>query len=322
MSVLTKWLGFSAETADQLGEGSETLNKGAKVLAGGAEKIGTATEFLEVVADKLGSADMPSLADAVDAAEPWIESVANIVGEAVPPVKAVLKLVNLLTKETNPRALGLLAFSLAYQSAVAETVKAIEGNPDAATRIDRSVKPRALRRALAAKPDTLTDFDSFKLLDCFNHKLIIRADTMLTELATAVGWPEDLRLLLLEGVHARFRPAFRAVISDGRRKEKFDPLFRFMEIDGREASSFAAIARHIAYQLWRFNQAPIPILGQQPSLSLRCSLRDIYIHWTVASCAGEKSATCRSRPAIRTAGEARSTNPRGGAAQSWGRSLP
>jgi len=108
-----------------------------------------------------------------------------------------------------------------------------------------------------------------------------RADQNLLRLAEAVGWPEDLRRRLAEGVHARFRPTFRKIITDGRTREKFDPLFKYMEIGAREEASFAAIERHIEYQLWCFNQAPA--LGNPRDvergerMTLGCPLKDIYL---------------------------------------------
>jgi hypothetical protein len=123
MSRLTKLLGLSETRNDQLSEGTETLRKGAEVVGQGIEHVGTATEFLDNVAEKLDAAGTQSLGDAIDMALPWAESTAEVVGEALPPVKAVLKIIGFITKETDPRALGLLAFSLAYQSAVTDTVK-------------------------------------------------------------------------------------------------------------------------------------------------------------------------------------------------------
>jgi hypothetical protein len=74
-------------------------------------------------------------------------------------------------------------------------------------------------------------------------------------------------------------PAFRAIISDGKTKEKFDPLFRYMNIGLEEASSFSAIERHINYQIWRFNEAPV--LGSRttsPEIKVvQCALKDIYV---------------------------------------------
>jgi hypothetical protein len=134
---------------------------------------------------------------------------------------------------------------------------------------------------LAHQPEQLESFENFRLGDCFRHALTKRADESLMRLAEAAGWPEDLRLRLIEGVHARFSPAFRKIISDGRTREKFDPLFKYLDINAAEEARFAAVERHIAYQLWCFNEAPA--LGKPHDvqrgepMTLACPLLDIYI---------------------------------------------
>jgi hypothetical protein len=281
MSWLTRLLRLSRTTNDQLSESAEQLEKGTEFLEEGAEKLGTATEFLENVADKLESADVCTLSEAIESALPWVETAADVVGDAIPPIKAVLKIVGFLTKETDPRALGLLAFSLAYQSALADAAAAIQNDPEAAKRIDRSVRLRGLRRLIGTQPDQLDSFENFTLRDRFRHPLIKRADESLMRLAEAAGWPQDLRIRLIEGVHRRFTPTFRKIIADGRTREKFDPLFKYLEIDATEESRFSAIERHVAYQLWCFNEAPA--LGKPQDvqrgepMALACSLQNIYL---------------------------------------------
>src|SRR5262249_3123773 len=162
---------------------------------------------------KLEGADMCALGDAIEQALPWAETIADAIGEAIPPVKAVLKIVGFLTKETDPRALGLLAFSLAYQSSLSDAVAAIQTDPETAKRIGRPVRPRGLRRLLAHERERLEEFEDFKIISCLRHQLMRRADQNLLRLAEAVGWPEDLRRRLAEGVHARFRPTFRKIIT-------------------------------------------------------------------------------------------------------------
>jgi hypothetical protein len=286
MSLMTRLFGLSERTTDSVRETAETAETGVEALAEGVERVETATEFLAGVADRLEDADMGSLATAVEASLPWLEGAGEVLGEAIPPVKAALKLIGLLTKEPDPRALGLLAFSLAYETALASAAKTIEEDPGTREEIRRPVKPEGLRRRLSASPESLEAFDDFHLSECFKHRLMIRADTMLTRLADEAGWSQSLQRRLLEGVHTRFRSSFRKIISDGRTKEKFDPLFRFMDLDNREAVSFSAIERHIEYQTWRFSKAPV--LGQsrvdkgsghdpvQP-MRLPFSLEDIYV---------------------------------------------
>jgi hypothetical protein len=283
---MTRLLGISDIATDRIREGAETAEKGVEALGEGVDKVETATEFLEGIADRLEETDMGSLASAVEASLPWLEYAGEVAGEALPPIKAVLKVVGLLTKEPDPRALGLLAFSLAYETAVASAAKAIEHDPQAAAAIRRTVKPKGLRRLLAGKPENVETFESFRLIDCFAHPLMECADRMLVHLADAAGWPDSLQRRLREGVHARFRSTFRQIISDGQTKEKFDPLFRFMQSDRGNSAGFPAIQRHIEYQLWSFNEATvlgrsrIDVQVNQTSaqlMRLPFSLREIYV---------------------------------------------
>src|SRR6202011_1609891 len=110
MSLMTRLLGISDIATDRIREGAETAEKGVEALGEGVDKVETATEFLEGIADRLEETDMGSLASAVEASLPWLEYAGEVAGEALPPIKAVLKVVGLLTKEPDPRALGLLAF--------------------------------------------------------------------------------------------------------------------------------------------------------------------------------------------------------------------
>jgi hypothetical protein len=276
MSRLTKLLGLSQTTNDQLSDGAETLEKGAELAGQGIENVGTATEFLGDVADKLDSASAQSLGDAIDMVLPWVESTAEVVGEALPPVKAALKLFGLITKEPDPNALGLLAFSLAYQAALADAIKQIEADPNLRTRIGRPVKIREVRAVLAKQaPEKPEEFAGFRFASMLSHPLVQRADTALRKVAEAAGFPEDLQLLLLEGIHKRLAEKFRAIISDARVKEKFDPLFRLMAIGGKEFATHEAIRRHIEYQLWRFTKAPA--LGTEGAMSVQCPLSEIFV---------------------------------------------
>jgi uncharacterized protein YjbI with pentapeptide repeats len=269
MSMLTKYLGFSAETGDQV---SET-----------AEKIGTVTEFLGKVSEKLpdllekaqSAADhLPDLfSNAIEVSAPWFTAGLDAAGEAVPPVKAVISIAKFLTRETNPHALGLLAVSLAYQSALAKAAKEIAD--DAAMRaLLVGAKPVRLPRGALGHPETPDDFEGFQIETALSHKLVLRADAALTKMATTAGYPEGVVLALLERVHGRFAETFSATISNGKVKEKFDPLFRLLELQGRQTPTYAFLRRHLYYQIWRFTKTPA--LGRGGELTIQTPLADIF----------------------------------------------
>lgn len=274
MSWLTKYLGVTAEHNDRVDEDAEKVKTVTEFLGNVAENFCQNAAKIQDVAKKLPNGGW--LGSAVESALPWAEQAANAVGDALPPVKAILSLVQLFTREPDPNALGLLASSLAYQAALAEAIKQIEADPNLRTRIGRPVRIREVRAALAKEaPEKPEEFAGFRFASMLSHPLVQRADTALRKVAGAAGYPKDLQRLLLEGVHKRLAEKFRVIISDARVKEKFDPLFRLMAIGGKEFATHAAILRHIEYQLWRFSKAPV--LGSEGAMSVQCPLSDIFV---------------------------------------------
>jgi hypothetical protein len=182
-----KALGISETANDRIDETTETVKKGTEAIEKAGEKVETATEFLVSVADKLTRNDNASFFDVVEAAVPWIESTAEVVGEALPPVKAALKVVGFLTKENDPRALGLLAFSLAYQSALAASVKAIKDDPATDKAKIGQIHGKKLKPAVKASQDSLEGFEKFRLETCFSHPLMTRMDSILDNVAEVGG---------------------------------------------------------------------------------------------------------------------------------------
>ena len=265
MSFLTKYLGLGTEANDAAGEAVERVETVTEFLGDVAEKLPDLIERAEDAADRL-----PDLFnDAIEAAAPWL----SVVGEALPPVKAILSLAKFLTRETNPHALGLLAVSVAYQAALADAAKEIARDKAVRTRV---LRPKSVRlpRAALGEPETPDAFEGFRLASALSHPLVLKADKALRTVVEAAGYPENVGRALLEGVHVRFAEKFRATISDGRVKEKFDPLLRLMELGGREVATYAFLRRHLDYQLWRF--AGAPALGKGGALSLHMPLARIF----------------------------------------------
>jgi hypothetical protein len=230
MTILTKLLGISGETSDRLNEAAERLGEAAENVEIDEDKVETASEFLSSVADKLDNTWNASLGEAIKDALPWLADAGEVAGEVLPPVKLALKVVSRLAREADPRALGLLAFSLAYQAAVMDGVKAIENDPGATAGMAQRLKPRLVRRVLAAEPERLESFEDFSLSDCLEHRLVRRADAMLEQLCDKVGWPPDARQRLLKIVHSHFQNTFRRILTDRDSIEKFDPLYRYLNL--------------------------------------------------------------------------------------------
>jgi hypothetical protein len=270
MSMISQWLRTSRDTDDKIHEV--------------AERLYSASEFVEQAAKALEEGKADSLVGAVSRVLPWIDTAVSdllIVGEAIPVVKVVLSVAQAITRETDPEILGLLAFSLAYQSATAQALTDLAKDPDVPLYLSATMRPGLRRRAAEAASDGVR-FSGFRLANCLDHELLCAADRRLMTLAEALGWPEPLRNQLLEKIHARFKQEFARLISDGRTQDKFAPLRAFLGLSASYAEEFAAVDHHIAYQLWCFNQAPV--LGA-PKVSIlssdsprpRSSLKDIYI---------------------------------------------
>ena len=156
MSFLTRYLGLGRESNDAAGEAAERIETVTEFLGDVAEKLPDLIEKAEVAADRF-----PDLFnEAIEATAPWLSAAADAVGEALPPVKAILSIGKFLTRETDPRALGLLAVSVAYQAALAEATQEIarDGTMRARFAGEKSVR---LRRIALGKIEAPEAFDGF-----------------------------------------------------------------------------------------------------------------------------------------------------------------
>jgi hypothetical protein len=113
MSWLTKLLGLTREANDKVAEGVAKVQTATEFFASVAEKFPDVSDKVGDAIDDCLSGES-QLAKAIEASLPWADQAMASVGEALPPVKAILSFLTFLTKETDPNALGLLAFSLAY----------------------------------------------------------------------------------------------------------------------------------------------------------------------------------------------------------------
>src|SRR5580704_10737763 len=108
MSFLTKYLGFGTEMDDAAREAAERVETVTEFLGAVLEKLPDLIDKAENAADRLPDV----FNEAIDASAPWLSAAADALGAALPPVKAILSIAKFLTRETNPRALGLLAVSV------------------------------------------------------------------------------------------------------------------------------------------------------------------------------------------------------------------
>lgn len=204
-------------------ETAELAARGAEKLQGAIE--GITPEFFTRLKEALLSHRLSALADAVDGVQPYVE----VLGEAIPPIKAVLSIAKWLTDVTDPRELGVLAFSVAYQASLAQATKRfpVENNRARA----RTIEWKAVLRPPLGR-DTFRDF---QLESCSGHPLMRDADDRLVEACSAAGWDDGPIRALLETVHTLFVEELVKTITDGKTKEKFEPLVRYLDL---RASSF------------------------------------------------------------------------------------
>lgn len=289
MSRLTKFLGITRESNDRLDDDVENVKTVTEFLGDASEKLPELIKHATPIADRLPE----TLTTAFEASAPWLAGASEVLGDALPPVKAVLTLARFLTQETDPNALGLLAFSLAYQASLTAAVKEALADP---TMIEGFTAKKAvhLHRDSLGKKEEPEAFNGFQLASALTHPIVLRADEAVYAFTGALGFPKELQRRLIEGIHLRFAGQFRALISDGRVKDKFDPLFRMLQLGGKEMSTYAVLQRHIDYQLWRFQNAPV--LGSVGSSSIRGTLGQVFepldcgaLEWGEIRTAGAKS---------------------------------
>jgi hypothetical protein len=188
MSWLTKCLGITDESNVRVAEDAEKVKTVTEFLGDIAENFCENAAKIQEAAEKLPNEAW--LGSAIESVLPWAEQITDVIGDAVPPVKAVLSLAQLFTREPDPNALGLLACPLAYQVSLAEAIKQIEADPNLRTRIGRPVQIREVRAALAKEaPENPEEFAGFRFTSMLSHPLVRRADTALRKVAGAAVIP-------------------------------------------------------------------------------------------------------------------------------------
>jgi hypothetical protein len=104
-------------------------------------KIKGIDEFLADAFEGLKHVDfLQALGDAL----PWAGAFTDALGEAIPPVKFVVKLFSKLTEEKDPSALAYLACTLSYQRAVEQAAKT-QGPPKVLGALSQR-RPRRISR--------------------------------------------------------------------------------------------------------------------------------------------------------------------------------
>jgi hypothetical protein len=242
---------------------------GLKMTQQEQRRVGRLVGHIKSVADFLSDAvegfkdtDFPA---AIARALPWAEVVGESVAEALPPVKFVVKLFKTLTKETDPEALGHLACTIAYEHAVEQAIKEV-GDPENAKQANRAVKAQLA----SFEPCEEVDLGVFSLSHALEHEFVRRADRLLQEATSAVGYTKAQINQLKNEVHDRFVPSLKALLSDGGTKEQFTPFTQYIELGTQERQAYKALSQHAQSQRWLFEEAPV--FGREPF-----ALKHIYV---------------------------------------------
>lgn len=245
--IFGKYLPADAAAKDQVGGALERLKGVHEMMADVVE----ATEKLDVVA-------------ALAKASPWAEAVGTALGDALPPVRFVLKLFEELGKIEDPGELGYLAATLAYERAVEQALPELLRS-EVGKRIgvaDAKVRKSALGKLRKATPPDAYDFASFSFETALSSKFIEDADRFLELGAQGLGLDEAGFLIFQHEVRRRFVPNLKGVLSHGSTRERFAPFRELMALDTLEARAYDALLEHADYQRWLFEEKPV--LGREP----------------------------------------------------------
>jgi hypothetical protein len=226
-------------------------------------KIKGIDEFLADAFEGLKHVDfLQALGDAL----PWAGAFTDALGEAIPPVKFVVKLFSKLTEEKDPSALAYLACTLSYQRAVEQAAKT-QGPPKGPR---RSLPAKVKKDLSGYQAAAQLDFERFSFGNALEHPFIHRADTLLEGYLEAAGYDEAQQRVLIGDVHQRFVPILKNVLSHGDTRERFLPLLERMRLGAREKAAFEALIEHAEYQRWLFEEKPV--FGKEPF-----NLAQVYI---------------------------------------------
>jgi len=232
------------------------------------ETLGPIKTVTDLLADVLEATKdnkaITDVAEAIRDAVPW-GAVLGAAAEAVTPIRFLVKLFKGLTEETDPKALGFLACTMAYQRSVEQAIKDL-GDPRAVG----AAKSKIREELEALGPDKDEELDKFDFRDALRHPFVLDADSRLQIFARGLGYDEEQTRLLINKVHQLFVPNLKAILSDGKLREKFQPFLTLTQLGADEKRAYQSLNDHIAYQLWKYEDASV--FEGEPF-----ALKDIYV---------------------------------------------
>lgn len=218
----------------------------------------------EMLADTVEATKDLDIVEALAKASPWAEAVGKSLGDALPPVRFLLKLFEEITKVEDPGELGYLAATLAYQRAVEqalpEVLRSEAGKKLQA--VDPKVRGAAIKELRAEAPPDQYDFERFSFDQALNSKFIEDAERFLETSTRGLGFDESAFLILQNEVRHRFVPNLKGILSHGSTRERFAPFRELMVLGNQDARAYDALLEHADFQRWLFEEQPV--LGREP----------------------------------------------------------
>lgn len=218
----------------------------------------------EMLAETVEATKDLDIVEALAKASPWAEAVGKSLGDALPPVRFLLKLFEEITKIEDPGELGYLAATLAYQRAVEqalpEVLRSEAGKKLQA--VDPKVREAAIKVLREATPPNQYDFERFSFDRALNSKFIEDAEQFLEMSTRGLGFDDSAFRILQHEVRRRFVPNLKGILSHGSTRERFAPFRELMTLDTLEARAHDALLEHADFQRWLFEEQPV--LGREP----------------------------------------------------------
>ena len=228
--------------------------------------IGKVKGIADFFADAAEAIKKAPVVEAIKEATPWwVPEVAGAAADILPPFKFVMGVLDKLTTEHDPLALGLLACTTAYQKSV-ESAIIWAGAPAKAKKVGQDLK----EQIASFEPEKDVNFDGFAFHQSFQHPFIKNADQVFDRYLDGVGYSKDQKRQILAFVHRNFVSQLKALLSNGKLRKRFEPFTELMKLDTVEKRAYDTILSHIDYQRWQFEESPI--FGKEPY-----ALKDVYI---------------------------------------------
>ncbi len=129
----------------------------------GVEKtIGKIKSVTDFASDLIDAVENTALVEAIKKISPfWAGPLAEATGEAVPPIKFVVKLLEKLPEKASPERLGLLACTLAYQRSAEEALQTVGPPKNRVPLSDSAAEAKAaLKKSKFTDPELLKESHS------------------------------------------------------------------------------------------------------------------------------------------------------------------